>query len=80
VIVSQFDGKRAADIGEGATKGNALAIKAVSPTSYSWTFFKTGKPFVSGKNSLAADRKSFIEVSWLVSQPEKTITLIYDRQ
>jgi hypothetical protein len=80
VIVTRFDGKPAADTGRGAAKGNALAVKAISPMSYSWTFLKAGKPFVSGRNSLAADRKSFTEVSWLVTKPAEKITLIYDRQ
>ncbi|MFS0772402.1 hypothetical protein [Sphingomonas sp. 1P08PE] len=80
VLVTNFDGKPAADIGEGAAKGNALVVKAISPTSYRWTFLKAGKPFVSGRNSLAADLKTFSEVSWLVAKPTETITLIYDRQ
>ena len=79
-IVTRLDGKAAADVGGRAPKGNALAVKATSPTSYVWTFIKAGKPFVSGRNSLAADRKTFTEVSWLVTKPENTITLIYDRQ
>jgi hypothetical protein len=80
VIVTRFDGKPAADLGAGRGKGNALAVKSISPTSYSWTFIKAGEPFVSGRNSLSADRKSFTEVSWLVAKPDETITLIYDRQ
>ena len=80
VIVTQLDGKPAADVGYGAGKGNALAVKAVSPTSYTWTFFRAGKPFVRGRNTLAADRKSFTEVSWLVSKPGDRITLTYDRR
>lgn len=80
VIVTRFDGKPARDTGEGALVGNALAIKAISPTSYSWTFLKAGKPFVSGRNTLAANRKTFNEVSWLVDKPGDTITLVYERQ
>lgn len=80
VIVTKFDGRPAANIGEGAAKGNALAVKTVSPTSYIWTFLKAGKPFVSGRNSLAADRKTFSEVSWLITKPNETITLTYERQ
>ena len=39
-----------------------------------------GKPFVSGVNTLAADGRSFTEVSWRVNAPAKTVTLVYDRQ
>jgi hypothetical protein len=80
VIVTRFDGEPAADMGGTAPEGNALAVKALSPSSYSWTFIKAGKPFVSGRNSLAADGRTFTEVSWLVTKPAETITLIYDRQ
>ena len=73
-------GAPAPDIGTGARKGNALAITAVTPTSYTWTFFAAGKPFVQGRNSLAFDRMTFTEVSWLVSKPGKLVTLIYDRR
>lgn len=80
VIVTRFDGKPASDTGENAANGTALAVKAISPTSYRWTFFKAGKPFVSGMNSLTSNRNSFTEVSWLVTKPAETITLTYDRQ
>ncbi len=80
VIVTHFDGKPSADIGGSAPAGNALAVKAVTPTIYTWTFIKAGKPFVSGRNSLAADGRTFTEVSWLVTKPAETITLIYERQ
>ena len=80
VIITRFDGKPSADIGEGAGKGNALAVKSVSPTSYSWTFIMAGKPFVQGRNTLAADRKTFTETSWLVSKPSDIVTLVYERR
>lgn len=80
VIVTRFDGTQAADIGAGARKGNGLAIKATSRTSYDWTFFMDGKPYVQGQNTLAADLKTFNEVSWLVSKPGDLITLVYERR
>lgn len=80
IIVTRFDGRPAADIGAGAGKGNALAIRATSPTSYEWTFYLAGKPFVKGRNRLLSDLKSFKEVSWRVSKPGDVVTLIYDRR
>ena len=80
VIVTRFDGKAAADQGAGAGKGNALAVKATSPTSYTWTFFLAGKPYVQGRNMLTPDLKAFTEVSWLVGKPADTVTLTYRRQ
>lgn len=59
VLVTHFDGKPAIDIGKGARPGGALAITATSPTSYEWTYFVAGKPWVRGRNRLAADLKSF---------------------
>jgi hypothetical protein len=40
---------------------------------------KAGKPFVSGRNSLAPDRTTFSEVSWLITKPTETITLTYEK-
>jgi hypothetical protein len=80
VIITRFDGQPSPDVGAGASGKTALAVKAISPTSYSWTFFKEGKPFVAGLNTLAADGKSFKEISWLTTKPSDTITLVYDRR
>lgn len=80
VIVTQFDGKRAADIGPAASEGGGLAVKAVSPISYRWTFFKDGRPFVSGVNTLRRNGRVFDEVSWLISKPADRVTLVYERR
>lgn len=79
-LVTRFDGKPAADTGAGATGRNALAITATSRTSYRWIFLKDGKPFVAGRNAIAADGRSFTEVSWRVETPGETRTFVYDRQ
>ena len=78
-LVTRFDG-RPAVIDAEAAEPRTLAIKAVSPTRYSGTFSAAGTPRVRGNNTLAADRKTFIEVSWLIAKPEKTVTLIYERR
>ncbi|WP_315762206.1 hypothetical protein [Sphingomonas sp. Y38-1Y] len=80
VLVTRFDGKPATDGGTGARPGGALAITATSPTSYDWTYFVAGKPWVRGRNRLAADLRSFSETSWRVAKPEDRITIIYERQ
>jgi hypothetical protein len=80
VIVTRFDGKPAIDIGPRGSGEPTLAVKALSPTSYSWTFYRHSKPYVRGVNTLAADLKTFTEVSWLISEPGKTVTLTYDRR
>ncbi len=77
VIVTHFDGEPAVDSGPNSS-GSVLAIIATSPTSYAWTFWKAGKPFVQGLNTLADDRQSFTEVSWLADKPESRVTLIYE--
>ena len=79
-LVTRFDGKPAAVTKAGSAQGNSLAIRAVTPTSYAWTFSRAGKPDIHGRNTLADDRRSFTEVSWLVTKPERTVTLVYDRQ
>ena len=80
VIVTRFDGAPAADVGPVAKAGNALAVRATSPTSYAWIFWSGGKPFVEGFNVLAEDRRSFKETSWLVENPDDKVTLVYERQ
>ena len=80
VIVTRFDGKPSADLGGRGTGEPVLAVEAKSPTRYAWTFFRAGKPYVRGINTLAADRKTFTEVSWRIAEPGKTVTLVYDRQ
>lgn len=79
MIVTRFNGKPAPNEGVKAKNGNSLAVKATSPTSYVWTFFMAGKPFVRGKNTLAPDRKTFSEVSWLISKPSDVVTLVYEK-
>lgn len=81
-IVTRFDGRPAPDTGAGAATGPArtLAITADGPTRYRWTFGIAGKPFVAGVNTLAADGRSFTEVSWRVDTPQKRVTLVYDRR
>ena len=81
-IVTRFDGRAAPDIGASARSGppRTLAITAVSPTRYRWVFSISGKPFVAGVNTLAADRRSFTEISWRVDAPRKKVTLLYVRQ
>lgn len=79
-IVTRFDGRPAADRGANADRGHTLAVTAVSPTQYRWTFAIAGAPYVRGINTLAVDRRSFTEVSWLVAKPAKKVVLVYDRQ
>lgn len=80
VIVTRFDGEPSPDLGKEGPREPVLAVKATSQTSYTWTFFREGKPYIKGVNSVAADRRTFKEVSWLISKPDKIVTLIYDRQ
>ncbi|MFJ6023071.1 hypothetical protein ACIQC9_00565 [Brevundimonas sp. NPDC092305] len=79
VIITRFDGEPVVDSGS-ASSGNALAVTATSPTSYDWTFWVDGKPFVQGQNSLAEDRQSFTEVAWRIDSPERKMTLVYERR
>lgn len=79
-MVTHFDGMPAPDTGAGAVHQYALAITATSSTSYSWTLFKEGKPWVRGRNVLAVDHGSFKEVSWLIAKPKQKLKAIYERQ
>jgi len=79
VIVTRFDGTPVTDSGR-ANSGAALAVTTTSPTSYTWVFWMNGQPFVEGENTLSQDRQSFTEVSWRVDQPDKTVTLVYERR
>lgn len=79
-LVTRFDGKPAADLKATAPPAFTLAIRATSPISYRWTFSRAGKPDILGRNTLARDGRSFTEVSWVATAPDKTVTLVYDRQ
>jgi hypothetical protein len=80
IIVTRFDGKPAPDKGAGASEGSALAVKAESPTRYRWIYFRKGKPFVTGINTLRPGGRAFDEVSWLVAKPVEKVTLVYERR
>lgn len=80
IIVTRFDGQPSIDTGRQSAEEVSLAVKAVSPTSYTWVFAIDGKPLVKGVNTIAADGKTFKEVSHSVADPERTFTLIYERQ
>ena len=80
IIVTRFDGQPAKDQGAKAGVEQTLAVKALSPTSYSWTFARDGKPIAQGINTLAADAKSFTEIAWSVADPTKRFTLVYERR
>jgi hypothetical protein len=80
ILVTRFDAKPAADVGKASDQKRALAITALSPTSYRWVFSIDGTPRVEGVNTLAPDMQSFTEVSWLPAKPADTVTLVYERQ
>ncbi len=79
VIVTHFDGEPVLDSGP-TNSGNALAVTATSPRSYSWIFWTGEKPFVAGTNTLADDGQSFTEISWRIDRPERQVTLIYEKR
>jgi hypothetical protein len=79
VIITHFDGQPVPDSGP-TNSGNALAVTATSPRSYTWIFWTGGAPFVQGVNTLAEDGQSFTEISWRIDRPERRVTLIYERQ
>lgn len=78
-LITRFDGNPSFDRRTGASRSTYLSVKAISARSYTWTFARPGKPDVHGRNTLAADGKSFTEVTWLATKPKQTITLVYDR-
>ena len=79
-IVTHFNSKPPLDTGAGATHQHALAITSTSPTSYTWALFRNGTPWVRGRNVLAANHKSFREVSWLIAKPGQKLTFVYERR
>jgi hypothetical protein len=79
VIVTRMDGVAAADVGKDGG-GRTLAVRAITPTVYRWTFAIAGKPIAEGVNTLSVDGRMFEEVSWSPSKPGERITLIYERQ
>lgn len=68
-----FRGHPVPDAGAGATSGpkRTLAITAITPTRYRWTFAIAGKSFVAGVNTLAGDGRTLTEMSWRVNASPK---------
>jgi hypothetical protein len=79
-LVTRFDGKPSVDVGADCHPDWTLAIKAASPTSYTWLFSRSGKPVAQGFNALSHNAKTFTEVSWDVHNPAKATTVTYERQ
>lgn len=57
-----------------------LAVKQVSPTKISYVVKGNGKPDSYGIQTLAADGKSFTDVSWSAGKPGEKATGVYVKQ
>jgi hypothetical protein len=79
-VEGKFDGTDLPIIGPDEPSGLTIAIKPDSPTKLSYIVKVNGKPDSYGVQTLAADGKSFTDVSWNAGKPDEKATGVYVKQ
>jgi hypothetical protein len=79
-VEGKFDGTDLPITGPEVPPGLTLAVKPSSPTKYSYTVKANGKPVSYGIQTLAADGKSFTDVSWNPGKESEKSTAFYAKQ
>jgi hypothetical protein len=79
-VSGKADGSDIPIVGPTVPKNMALAVKLLSPRKVSYTVKMDGKPVSYGIQTLAADNKSFTDVSWSPGKESEKQTGIYVKQ
>ena len=79
-VQGKFDGTDLPITGPDVPAGLTLAVKRISPTKLSYIVKGNGKPDSYGIQTLAADGKSFTDVSWSAGKPGEKGTGVYVKQ
>jgi hypothetical protein len=79
-VQGKFDGTDLPVSGPDVPPGLTIAMKPVSATSYSYVVKVNGKPNSYGTQTLAADGKSFTDVSWSAGKPDEKGKGFYAKQ
>lgn len=79
-VQGKMDGTDLPITGPDVPPGLTIGIKQVSPAKISYTVKHDGKPDSYGTQTLAADGKSFTDVSWSAGKPGEKSTGFYAKQ
>jgi hypothetical protein len=79
-VQGKFDGTDLPITGPDVPAGLTLAVKRISPTKLSYIVKGNGKPDSYGVQTLAADGKSFTDISWSAGKPTEKGTGVYVKQ
>jgi hypothetical protein len=79
-VQGKFDGTDLPITGPDVPPGLTIAIKTDSPTKHSYIVKVDDKPDSYGVQTLAADGKSFTDVSWNAGKPDEKATGVYVKQ
>jgi hypothetical protein len=62
------------------TAGVTVSYRKISPSRLDYSVMLNGKLITRGYDELAADGKSYTDVSWLVGKESEKTTRVYDKQ
>jgi hypothetical protein len=79
-VQGKLDGSDLPITGPNVPPGLTLSVKQDSPTKLSYVVKGNGKPDSYGIQTLAADGKSFTDVSWSAGKPDEKGTGVYVKQ
>jgi len=79
-LTAKLDGTPATPVSPEMTAGVTVSYKKVSATRLDFSVMLKGKLITKGYDELAADGKSYTEVSWLVGSESEKTTSVYDKQ
>jgi hypothetical protein len=79
-VEGKFDGSDLPITGPDVPPGLTLAVKPSSPAKHSYTVKVNGKPDSYGIQTLAADGKSFTDVSWSPGKMSEKSTAVFVKQ
>ena len=79
-VIGRLDGRPNPIKGPTSEEGLTLALSSGPPHAVLYKIAIQGKPLAEGKMTLAADGKSFLDVSWEPGKENEKTTSFYARQ
>jgi hypothetical protein len=79
-LTVKLDGTPATPVGPQMTQNLTIAYKKASTHRLDYTVMLKGQKVAEGYDELAADGKSYKEVSWLIGKASEKSTAVYEKQ
>ena len=79
-LTAKLDGPPASPVSPDMTAGVTVSYRKISPSRLDYSVMLNGKLITRGYDELAADGKSYTDVSWLVGKESEKTTRVYDKQ